>query len=349
MPAVRHNFTESFPPPVVTVPTSILLPAQSGPEWLLAVIHWLCNQFPPGEFLSYPWNMQGLIAIALVGMICGAVGSLVVGNRMAFFSDALAHCAFAGVALGLLLGVVTGAGDEDFAEWVTLVMIVFGIVIGLGIAFVREFTAQANDTVIGVFYAGAIGLGAVFLKAGSGRRYLPPEDFLFGNLVTIQPVDLLVLAGLTVLAAVVLGFMYNQLLFTSFNRSLALSRRIPVRLCNYLFIVLLALIVNLCLKVVGAMLINALLVVPAATAANLGRNMRQLFWWSMLLCLAVGVGGFWLSWDLRLPSPGGTETTRPGESGTIVVLAVLLFFLSMWVPMLRRWWAERKKPGTARV
>src|SRR5262249_9502512 len=155
-----------------------------------------------------------------------------------------------------------------------LVMVAFGVVIGLGIAFVREFTAQANDTVIGVFYAGAIGLGAIFLKAGSSRRYLPPEDFLFGNLVTVQPMDLIVLAALAVGAGGVLAVMYNHLLFTSFNRSLALSRRVPVRLCNYLFIVLLALIVNLCLKVVGAMLINALLIVPAATAANLSRNMR---------------------------------------------------------------------------
>ena len=310
---------------------------QTDPEWLEQWIHTLCDWFPPQTFLSYPWNMKGLIAIALVGLICGAVGSLVVGNRMAFFSDALAHCAFAGVALGLLLGVVTGADDEQFSQWITLVMITFGILVGLGIAFVREFTAQANDTVIGVFYAGAIGLGAVFLKAGSGRRYLPPEDFLFGNLVTVQSTDLLILAGLTVVAGAVLALMYNNLLFTSFNRSLALSRRIPVRLCSYLFIILLALIVNLCLKVVGAMLINALLVVPAATAANWCRNMRQLFWVSVFLCLFVGVGGHWISSEIQLPTPGGGKPSRPGESGTIVVLAVLLFTLSMWLgPGLRR-------------
>lgn len=325
-------------------PTALLTADQGVLEWLRQLIHSLCDLFPPDSFLSYPWNMQGMIAIALVGLICGAVGSLVVGNRMAFFSDALAHCAFAGVALGLLLGVVTGADDEQFAQWVTVVMIVFGVVIGLGIAFVREYTAQANDTVIGVFYAGAIGLGAVFLKAGSARRYLPPEDFLFGNLVTVQPLDLLVLAALTVVAGAVLAFMYNNLLFTSFNRSLALSRRIPVRLCSYLFIILLALIVNLCLKIVGAMLINALLVVPAATAANLCRNMRQLFWASTGLCLFVGIVGHYLSSEIQLPSPGGGPPTRPGESGTIVVLAVLLFALSMWLPPLVNKFRVRK-PG----
>jgi len=321
----------------ISIVSSLLFADQSGPEWLRQGIYDLCNWFPRNTFLSYPWNMQGLIAIALVGLICGAVGSLVVGNRMAFFSDALAHCAFAGVALGLLLGVVTGADDEEFAQWVTLVMISFGIIIGLGIAFVREFTAQANDTVIGVFYAGAIGLGAVFLKAGSSRRYLPPEDFLFGNLVTVQPHDLVVLAGLTLVAGAVLALMYNHLLFTSFNRSLALSRGIRVRLCSYLFIILLALIVNLCLKVVGAMLINALLVVPAATAAIWCRNMRQLFWVSIGLCLFFGIGGHWLSSEIHLPpARSGEPPTRPGESGTIVVLAVLVFALSMALgPWLR--------------
>jgi zinc transport system permease protein len=290
-----------------------------------------CSLFPEDNLLSLPINVQGLLAVILVSLVCGAVGSLVVGNRMAFFSDALAHTAFAGVALGLLLGLVTGAEGAQFTLWITLVMVAFGVAVGLGIAFVREKSGQANDTVIGVFFAGAIGLGALLLKAAARRRYLPPEDFLFGNLVTVSFEELVVLLTLTVLTGGVLAWKYNQLVFTSFSPSLALSRQVPIRFCNYLLIILLALIVNICLRVVGALLINALLVVPAATAANLCRNMRQLFRWSIGLCLFAGIIGQFLSWEITVRTP-----LEVSEGGMIVVLSVLLFFLSLVIgPLLR--------------
>jgi zinc transport system permease protein len=317
-------------------------------SWLDEQIASLCGLFPEQSFLWYEFNLKGLLAVVLVSLVCGAVGSLVVGNRMAFFSDALAHCAFAGVALGLLMGVFTGAEGEDaYQLWITLVMVGFGVAVGLAIAFVRETTGQASDTVIGVFFAGAIGLGAIFLKAGSGRRYMPAEQFLFGNLLTIQASDLLVLLVLAAVTAGVLARLYNGLTLSSFNPSLALSRRVRVRLCNYVFIVLLALIVNLCLKVVGALLINALLIVPAATAALICRNMRQMFWGTVGLCLLAGVGGFVLSWDLRIPIVGQRDWVRPGESGTIVLLSVLLFFLTLLLSTTHRKWQERQQRRTA--
>jgi zinc transport system permease protein len=306
--------------------------------WLNNLIEFINGLAPAGTFLAFVFNVRGMIAVILVSLICGAVGSLVVAKRMAFFSDALAHCAFAGVALGLLMGFFTGAETETaFNLWITLTMVAFGIGVGLAIAVVRETTGLSSDTVIGVFFAGAIGLGAIFLKAGSGKRYMPPEQFLFGNILTFPTGDLLVLFVLAVVTAGLLAWLYNDLTLTSFNRSLALSRRIRVRLCSYLFIVLLALIVNLCLKVVGALLINALLIVPAATAVRLCRNLRQLFWGSVGLCLLAGVGGHVLSWEMRIPIVGQREWARPGESGTIVLLSVLLFFaLPPLVGLLRR-------------
>jgi len=296
--------------------------------WLDRWLGWFANQFSEGNPLSSPNYLHALFAILLVSFICGSVGSLVVGNRMAFFSDALAHCAFAGVGLGLLLGLVTGAGPGEMKPWIPTIMVVFGILVGLGIAFVRDKTGQASDTVIGVFFAGAIGFGAVMLKAATARVYYSPESFLFGDLVFTSGYDLVVLFVLVLLTIGFLIWMNNRLVFASFNASLAISRQIPVRLCNYLFIVLLAVIVNLCLKTVGALLINALLIVPAATAANLCRNMRQLFWWSIGLCLFAGVLGQWLSWEVMVGTSRGTPI-HPGESGSIVVVSVLLFFLSM--------------------
>ena len=101
-----------------------------------------------------------------------------------------------------------------------------------------------------------------------------------------------------------------------------------MRLCNYLLVILLALLVNLCVKTVGALLINALLIVPAATASNVCRNLRQLFWVTVLLCLFTGTLGHWLSWAVQ-PPIGNGQTLEFGSAGTIVVLGVLLFFASM--------------------
>jgi zinc transport system permease protein len=299
--------------------------------WLDEVINQLSSLAPDGTLYSFSYSVRGLLAILLVSLICGAVGSLVVGNRMAFFSDALAHCAFAGVGLGLLSALFLEMGkQEDFVGWVTLIMVVFGAVVGLLIALVRQKTGLANDTVIGVFFAGAMGLGALILQPLSRISYLNPENFLFGNPITVQSGELILIFLLAVATAVALVWMYNALVFASFNPSLARSRRLPVQGYKYLFIVLLAVTVNLCLKIVGALLINALLIVPAATAANVSRNMRQLFWTTIGLCLLVGAGGQWLSWEIKLPAPRGIGTPiHPGIGGTIVFLSVVLFFASM--------------------
>src|SRR5262249_51540642 len=209
------------------------------------------------------------------------------------------------------------------------------------------------DTVIGVFFAGAMGLGAMLLKAISRRSYLNPENFLFGQLVTVSSADLVALFLLAAATAVVLSLLYNPLVFASFNSSLARSRRVRVRLCRFTFIILLALIVNLSLWIVGVLLINGLLIVPAATAANFCRNMRQLFWATVLLCLTAGVGGLWLSWELRLPDPNHPSgSLQFGGRGIIAVLTVFLFFGSVLLaPWLRRRQvlvSESAVPGKAR-
>lgn len=309
-------------------------------EWLDHLITEFIHQFPEGNILHYGFMVNGLLGMVLVSLICGGVGSLVVGNRMAFFSDALAHTAFAGVGLALLLGVLLDAPKEFYAPdnySITVIMAGFGVLVGLSIAFVREKTGLASDTVIGVFFAGAIGFGSMLITALGQFGYFNVEKFLFGNPLGIKSLDLLVLFGLMVFTLVTLFFMSNALVFTSFNKSLARSRNIPVRLCDYLFIALLGLIVNLCLKTVGALLINALLVVPAATAANLSRNLRQMFWLTIGLTLFAGIVGLWLSFVLE-PVTG----LRLGASGCIVLLSVVLFFASMPLRKRLQTWSARR-------
>ena len=298
-------------------------------EWVVAeVVEFIRNLAPADTMLSFEFNVSGLLALVVISVMCGSIGSLVVGSRMAFFSDALAHTAFAGIALGILIAYLRNVSPAQLYDFVTPVMILVGLIVGLAIVFVREQTGQSSDTVIGVFFAGSIGIGAIMLKIANAKFYFPSHDFLFGNLVTTDEGHLLALAGLMLATLALLAWGYNGLVFGTVNSSLARSRRVPFRVYQYAFVALLAVIVNVCLSAVGALLINALLVVPAATAANISRNLRQMFRWSVGLCLGCCVVGQWLNWELRIPV-GGREPTPMGEGGTIVVLSVLVFFVSM--------------------
>jgi zinc transport system permease protein len=299
-------------------------------SWLDRLIDAFTPLWPQNSFFSYDINVFSVLAVFLVALVCGAVGSIVVGNRMAFFSDALAHCAFAGAAFGLLVGLVVGASDESFRQWILLIMVVFGVVVGLLIAFVQEKSGLPSDTVIGVFFAGAIGLGGIFTKTIAGRKYFNLESFLFGDPLNVHSPEILWLTLLLIVTWVFLIFGYNTLVFASFNDSLAFSRQLRVRLSRYLFIALLGLIVNLCQEVVGVLLVNALLIVPAATAGNFARNMRQLFWGAIGLGVISGWAGVGLAWEIVIADPlAPSRDLQFGIGGVIVVINVLLFAGSM--------------------
>lgn len=296
-------------------------------EWLDSLIFGIRSlPWPEDSIFKHDHNVRGIMATLIVCFVCGAMGSLVVGNRMAFFSDALAHCAFAGVGLGLLICLIAGTEDDLVRQRITLIMVCFGVGIGLLIAFVREQTGLASDTVIGVFYAGAVGLGAVVTRVAQSRRFFSIEDFIFGNPTSVRSWEVVLLLALAVGTAVFLGFMYNWLVLASANPSLALSRQVPVRLCRYMFIVLLALMVNLSQQITGTLLINGLLIVPAAAAANLASNLRQMFWYSIGIALFVGFGGYVLSWEI---SCAYYQQFSVGISGTIIVLSVIVFVISI--------------------
>jgi zinc transport system permease protein len=285
-------------------------------------------------------EVNALLAITLVGLVCGSVGSLVIGNRMSFFSDAMAHCAFAGVSLGLLTVIIVdpapGRIDDSAYRWlVPLVMILFGAAVGVGIAYFREHSNLAADSIIGVFFALAIGFGAMLIPEVNkrGQRF-DPEAFLFGSPMFAQAEDQLLLIVLGMLVFVFIVVRFNSVVFASFSPSLARSRRVSVRLNQYLFVVLLSLVVNLSIKVVGVLLINALLVVPAAAASNCARNTRQLFLISLGLTLGCGWVGYFISknWVLKLP---GVQPVEFRMGGTIVVLTVLCFFVTAFLARLR--------------
>jgi zinc transport system permease protein len=312
-------------------PFAALLVTFAAHEWLDRCIRSCAAMAPENSFFAWDFNIRALLALVLVSLCCGAIGSLVVGGRMAFFSDALAHCSFAGISFGFLLFLLFGplfgeaAKDEKaFWNWVTAIMAGFGTLVGCGIVWVRTRTGLSSDTVIGVFFAGAVGLAATLRILMHDRRLFNLEDFLFGEPLKVSSGQLLVLTGLLAVTVLLLAGIYNHLQLASFNQSLALARRIPVLRVQYLFIILLALVVNLCLRFVGALLINALLIIPAATAVNLSRNMRQLFWRTVFLSVLLSLAGLWLNWDMNMGA-----NIDLGLSGTIVLLNVLLFLFSL--------------------
>ncbi len=288
---------------------------------------------------AFDFEVRAVLALVCIGLTCGMVGSLVVGNKMAFFSDAMAHTAFAGVALAylgiILVNDIRHTQDADPYLWsIPLLMAVLGAGVACAIVFVKEQSHLTNDTVIGVFFAFALGLGGMLTETVRKRVSFDLESFLYGQVNYLTDADIARLVGLLVVTAVVVHWKYNQFVFGTFNPALARSRGIPIRWNSYLFVILLAVVVNLSIKAVGVLLINALLVVPAAAAANVSSNVRRMYWFTLTGGLGAALVGYHFHTRFRLPIGG--EQLKFGPSGAVVVVAVAWFFTSLGLKAVRR-------------
>ncbi len=290
-------------------------------------------------FRTSGYDVKATLALLLVAVTCGLIGSLVIGNRMAFFSDAMAHTAMSGVTVAFLCMVAfAGVRSQVQAEpllWTTpLVMAGVGVVVALAIAVIQERTILSSDTVIGVFFALALGFSALLLPALNAVVRMPLEEILFGQLYLIDEFRLLILSGMAAVTAVVVALRYNGFVLGSFNPSLANSRGLPVRWNTYLFVALLAVVVNLSVYAVGVLLINALLLVPAAAAANVSGNLRRMFWVTLVGSVGCAVIGYRISASTVIVA--GNVDLSPGPSGAVVLTCVGWFFVSLVVRVIRR-------------
>jgi len=262
--------------------------------------------------LEYAFMQRALWAAILVGGVCGALGFFVVLRRLAFVGVGISHAAVGGVAIGLLAG------------WPPLLPAGIGAVaIALAIAGGRRHGRLSEDALIGVFFSGAMALAVVLLSLRRGTQH-DLFGYLFGNVLVISPRELGVLASLS---AVVLGSLarwFRPLLFIAYDEEIARARGLSVNALEALLLVLMALTVVVGVRLVGALLIEALLVVPAATAALWAGTWRGQLPLAMGLAVASGAGGLALAWRLDL-APGGS----------IALLAVGLFGLS-WLLRSRR-------------
>lgn len=266
----------------------------------------LMDTLLPIEALSFSFMKNAFLAILLLTPLLGLLGTMAVNQQMAFFSDALGHSALTGIGLGIVLGV-----SSDL-----LAMLVFGVVWALLISRIKQTGAASTDTVISVFSSTSIAAGLLILSRGGG--FAKYSTLLVGDVLVVTPNDLLYLLIALIAGTLLWAAMYNSLLLSSINDSLARTRGVRTRTVESLFVVVVAVAVMLAIKWVGVMLINALLILPAAAGRNLARSSRSHAAWSIGIAMVSGIAGLLsaYAWD-----------TSAGAA--IVLYAAGCYFLSL--------------------
>lgn len=250
------------------------------------------------EALAYGFVVNALLAGLMIGPVLGGLGTLVVVKQFAFFSEAVGHAALTGVAIGILLGEpYTGPYGSLFGY-----CLLFGILLN----FLRNRTGLSPDTLIGVFLSVSLALGASLLLMLAGKINVHIlENVLFGSVLTVSAQDLLVLGIVAVLVLALALPLYNRIMLASFNPQLAAVRGVAVKTLDYLFVVLVTLVTVAAVKVIGAILVGALLVIPAAAARLVSQSLKGFFFLSVLIATISTLFGILLPIVFDLPVPSG--------------------------------------------
>ncbi|MGD9843193.1 MAG: metal ABC transporter permease [Steroidobacteraceae bacterium] len=260
----------------------------------------------------YQFVINALLCTLLIGPLLGALGTMVVIKHMAFFSQAVGNAALTGVAIGILLG------ESYTSPYVS--MFSFCILFGIALKYTQYRTNLSNDSLIGVFLSISLAFGASLLLYVSAKiNTHVMESVLFGSILAVDYTDMNILLVVTLIAAAVVIPLYNQMLLASLNPSLAHARGANVRLLEYAFVVLVTIVTVACLKIIGAVLVEALLLIPAAAARNISRTLGGFVAGSMIIATISCVLGVLLPMQLALPVPTG---------GAIVLVAALAFVVT---------------------
>ena len=276
--------------------------------WLLS---WLPFEWAAPDTMLFMKN--ALLAVLVVTPLFGLLSTMVVESRMAFFSDALGHSAFTGMAIGALCGLAQPVGAA----------VLFSVVIALLFTLVRQKTHMASDTAISVFSSAAVALG-IFLSTLGGQSFTKFNNLLIGDILSVAPGEIGLLALILLGLLVLWSTSFNQMLLASVHQALADSRGIRVVWKNFLFTAAIAVVVTITMTWVGLLVINALLVLPGAAARNVARNLPQYHLVSVLGGVVCGIGGLMVSYYL------GTST-----GASITLLLALWFFLTLLLKRTR--------------
>ena len=281
-------------------------------EWVRTTIQELAYGGALPLAFQYGFVINALLCALLIGPLLGAVGTMVVTKRMAFFSQAVGNAAMTGVAIGVMLG-------ESYTE-PYISMFAFCILFGLVLNYTKNRTSISSDTLIGVFLSISLAVGAsllLFVSAKVNTHIL--EAVLFGSVLTVSDTDMNVLIVVTIIVLAIGIPLFNRMLLASLNPSLARARRIPVVALEYVFVLMITLLTVACLKIVGAVLVEALLLIPAAAARNLVSSMKGFVLLSIVFSTVSCIAGVLIpmQWDLPLPS-----------GGAIIMFAAIIFVIT---------------------
>jgi zinc transport system permease protein len=257
------------------------------------------------ELLQYEFIRNALLAVLLASIACGIIGVYVVVKRIVFISGGIAHASFGGVGLGYFLGVNPIWG-----------IIPFSILSALVMGLVSKRSRIPEDTAIGILWALGVSLGIVFIGLSPG--YAPDLfSYLFGNILTVTSVDLIIMLILDLVIIMVVFLFYKEFLALSFDDEFATVVGVPTVKLYFLLLCLIALTIVVLMKVVGIIMIIALLTIPAAISKQYTSNLKKMIFISILLSAIFGLGGLWLSYQLNLAS-----------GATIVIVSGIGFILS---------------------
>lgn len=273
---------------------------------MMQAIYQFIGTVLPFGALQFTFMKNAFLAILLLTPLLGLLGTMAVNQQMAFFSDALGHSALTGIGLGIILGV-----GSDLVS-----MLVFGVLWALLICVIKRAGSASTDTIISVFSSTSVAAGLLILSRGGG--FAKYSSLLIGDVLAVTPMDLLWLLIALVCGVALWIVMYNGLLLSSVNSSLARSRGVHVVVIECAFVVLVAVAVMLSIRWVGVMLINALLIVPAAAGRNIARNSRQHAVWSVCIALGCGLAGLFSAY--------GWSTSA---GAAIVLYAAMAYALSL--------------------
>ena len=279
----------------------------------MEAIYSVLGSILPLEAYQYNFMKNAFLAILLLTPLLGLLGTMAVNHQMAFFSDALGHSALTGLGLGIILGL-----RNDLVA-----MLVFGIIWAILICVIKQSGSASADTVISVFSSTSVAAGLLILARGG--KFAKYSALLIGDILAVTPGDLLWLLLALVATLALWALLYNSLLLTSVDSFLARSRGIRTRLVEIAFVVMVAVAVMLSIRWVGVLLINALLILPAAAGRNIARSSRQHAVWSVVLALFSGIVGLTLSYYLD---------TSAGAS--IVLVSALCYAVSLAVRSFRK-------------
>jgi zinc transport system permease protein len=252
----------------------------------MSIWYFLCDILPL-EMLRWDFMKNALLAILVMAPLFGLLSTMVVTGKMSFFSDALGHSAFTGIAIGAICGIAAP----------TWAAVLFSVVFALLFSFVRSRSTQAADTIIGVFSSAAVALG-IFLTTLNGGSFTKYNTYLIGDILSVTPGQITALA-LVLIAVIIFWTLFsNRLTLATVYPQLPSSRGIPTALLQTIFTTAIAVVVTLTLSSVGLLILNSLLVLPGAAARNVAKNMRQYHGCSVLFALVAGILGLVISYYL---------------------------------------------------